>query len=278
MLQITAIRTVKLLSKTLARFHPDKFLPLLKIVAEIFDSQQNAPIPMRGILVECIGELCANLRIKAIPFVVDFMAPMKTLLDDITKDAVDATHRCFGRILQGIYRIVETLPHFLYLHLIDLIGGLSIVWSHQNTTRSNYRQQNLEKLREIWHKLASSLGLEVLIPLINEDIYPNLLREKKFDAIGPLMALLLQSFQLNNDVVEKIPELMNFFLNAMELRTKFRFECYVVDEQEDVIIETFVQFILRLPEVSFVMLYNILHEWSKENIGPSFDRAVTFYR
>ena len=115
--------------------------------------------------------------------------------------------------------------------------------------------------------------------MIEKNIYPILLKQKQFGAIGPLMMLLLDSFELESvDVVGNYQDLTNFFIGVLGFRAEYHRECNTVDVQEDFIIKTFVGLILKLSETSFRPLYNKLHEWSKGNIELSFDRAVTFYR
>lgn len=279
MLQKDALVAIQLLSRILAKSHPNEFAKLLKVLTKILQCYQEVIIPMRAYLIDCIGELCANLRVNAISHLHLFMPVITEVLDDLITIRTDATSPGFEVIIKAIFRIVETLPLFLTPYLVKLIASLSILWSRLQSTSSNESQKSLQKLDGIWQKLSSALELRVLIPMVEKNIYPNLLSQKKFDAIGPLMILLLDSFELkSDDVVQNCNDLTNFFIDVMDFRRKFHHECKTVDVQEEFFIKTFVGLILKLSESSFRPLYNNLHEWSMEKVGLSFDRAVTFYR
>lgn len=283
MLQKYALRAIQLLSKILAKRHPDQFANLLKVLSKILKSSPaQLPILQRAYLIETIGELCANLRVHAISHLYSFMPLISEALDDLIKGETSPTRLIILQsVLRAILRIVETLPLFLTQYLVELIANLSILWSRLRSKPSHESQKSLLILNDIWQKLSSSLELRVLIPMIEKNIYPNLLVQEQFDAIGPLMVLLSDSFELkSDDVVGNYQELTNFFIGVMGFRATYHHhpKCKTVDLQEDFVIETFVKLIFKLSETSFRPLYNKLHEWSKENVGLSFDRAVTFYR
>lgn len=249
---------------------------MLKDLSKILSSHQEIAIRLH--LIQCLGELCANLRVHAVSHLHRFMPTITNVLNYLITHQADA--RCIEIILKAIHKIVETLPKFLTPYLVNLITSLSILWSTLQRRSSNESQKNLSKLDEIWQKLSSSLELRVLIPLVEKHIYPELLSQGKFDATGPLMVLLLDSFSYSEsaDLVQNFQDLTTFFISVMDFRSKFHRQCKTVDVQEDFFIKTFIGFILKLSEQSFRPLYIKLFEWSKENVEQSFDRAITFYR
>lgn len=279
-LQIDALVAIQLLSNIIAKQHPDEFAELLKVLSKILQSYGDISIRLRAYLIQCLGVLCANLRIHTINHLFRFMEPITDVLNDLITRETDAVSPCFEIILTAIYRIVETVPRFLNPYLVKLISSLSILWSRLQSTSSNESQKNLLKLDKIWQKLASSLELRVLIPLIETHIYPDLLSHGKFNATGPLMVLLLDSFghSEGTELAQNCQELTTFFLCVLSFRSKYHRECTTVDVQEDFFIKTLIGFILKLSEASFRPLYNKLLEWSNEEIEKSFDRTITFYR
>lgn len=277
-LQEYALVAIHLSSKIAAKDCPEKFADLLKILAKILQSATS--IRLRACLVQCLGELCANLRVNSISHLHRFMPAITDELNALTTSQTSAISPC---ILQAIYRIIESIGQFLSRHLINLITSLSILWSRLQETSSKDSQINLLKLDEIWQKLSSTLELRVLIPTVQEHVYPDLLKQGKFNAIGPLMVLLSDSFALseNSELVQYHQDLTTFFIDVIDFRSKFHHECKTIDEQEDFFIKTMIGFILKLSEGLFRPFYIKLHEWS--NTRPSFnehsyDRCITFYR
>lgn len=279
-LQIDALVAIQLLSTIVAKHHPDEFAELVKVLAKILQSYGDISIRLRAYVIQCLGGLCANLRIHTVSHLHRFMPAITDVLNDLITRETDAVSPCFEIILTAIYRIVETVPRFLTPYLVKLITSLSILWSRLQSTSSNESQKNLLKLDNIWQKLASSLELRVLIPLIEKHIYPDLLSQGKFNATGPLMVLLLDSFghSESTELAQNCQDLTTFFICVLNFRSKFHRECTTVDVQEDFFIKTLIGFILKLSEASFRPLYNKLQEWSNEEIDQSFDRAITFYR
>lgn len=287
-LQEYALVAIQLLSRILAKEHKadvreeniKKFVDVLNVLANILKSYQKISISLRAYVIQCLGELCANLRVDSVSHLYRFMPTITDVLNDLMTRQTEAMSPCFEIILKAIYRIVETVPLFLTPFLVDLITSLSILWSRFQSTSSNDSQKILLKLDEIWQRLSTTLELRVLIPMVEKHIYPDLLSQRKFSATGPLMVLLLDSFvhSENADLVQNCQDLMTFFIGVMDFRSKFHHECTTVDVQEDFFIQTLIGFILKLSEGSFRPLYNKLYEWSNENVEQSFDRAITFYR
>lgn len=257
-----------------------KFVDVLNILATILKSYQEISIRLRGYVIQCLGELCGNLRVDAVSHVNRFVPTITDALNDLMTRQNEAVSPCFEIILKAIFRIVETVTLFITPYLVDLIASLSILWSKFQTTSSNDSQKSLVMLNEIWQRLSTILELRVLIPMVEKHIYPDLLSQRKFDATGPLMVLLLDSFvhSKSADLVQNCQDLTAFFIGVMDFRSKFHRECASVDVQEDFFIKTFIGFILKLSEGSFKPLYNKLFDWSKENAEQSIDRSITFYR
>lgn len=281
LLQQEALIAIQMMSKILGKEHHTEFAILLEVLTQILKSYDKLSLRILAHLIHCLAEVFANLGVYAISRLHNVMALFTKVLNKHLKETDVNSPLCviFVYILTGIHRIVESVPQFLKPYLVDLIVSLSILWSRLQITSTNDSQKSLLKLNGIWQTLSSVLELRVLIPLIDKS-YSNLLNAKEFDAIGPLMILLLDSFDhlKSTDLVNNCNDLTAFFLTAMEFRTKFSDECQTVDVQEDFIIKTFVGLILKLSEGPFQLLYKRVYEWSIENVGLSFNRAVTFYR
>ncbi|KAG4072405.1 hypothetical protein HA402_004337 [Bradysia odoriphaga] len=275
-----ALVAIQLLSKIVAKDNPNEFDGLLKSLSKILQSYTELSIRLRAYLIQCLGELCANLRVHSLSHLHRFMPAITDVLNDQLKHKIDVTSPAFEIILKAIYRIVETVPKFLTPYLVNLITSLSVLWARLQSTSSNDSQKNLLILDKIWQTLASSLELRVLIPLVEKRIYPDLLAQGKFNATGPLMVLLLDSFGHSEqaDLMQNCQDLTTFFLAVMDFRSQFHRQCDTVDVQEDFFIKTLIGFILKLSEGSFRPFYYKLIEWSKDTADKSFDRAITFYR
>lgn len=271
---------IQLLSRIIAKDNPHEFDGLLKTLSKILQSYEKLSIRLRAYLIQCLGELCANLRVHSLPHLHRFMPAITDVLNDQLMRQIDVTSPAFEIILKAIKRIVDTVPKFLTPYLVNLITSLSVLWSRLQSTSSNDSQKNLLILDGIWQKLSSSLELRVLIPMVEKHIYPDLLSEGKFSATGPLMVLLLDSFghSEQSDLMQNCQDLTTFFIAVLDFRSQFHLECDTVDVQEDFFIKTMIGFILKLSEASFRPFYYKLIEWSKETADQSFDRAITFYR
>lgn len=277
-LQEYALVSIQLMSGIIAKDHPNEFGEVLKVLSKTLKSSNELSIRLR--IIQCLGEICGNLRIHAVSHLHRFMNLITGVLNDLLTCQIDAICSGSDMILKAISRIVGTVPRFLTPFLVNLIPSLSILWSRLQDASSNDSQKNLLKLDEIWQQLAKSLELRVLIPLVEKHIYPDLLEQGKFDATGPLMVLLLDSFGHSepSDLVQNCQDLTTFFIAVMDFRAKYHRDCKTVDVQEDFFIKTLIGFILKLSEGSFRPFYIKLHEWSKESGGQSYDRAITFYR
>lgn len=279
-LQEDALVAIQLLSRIIAKDHPTRFAGVLQVLSKILQSYKDISIRLSAYLIQCLGELCANLRIHSISHLHRFMPSITEVLNDLMTRQTEAVSPCFEIILTAISRIVDTVAEFLTPFLSNLITSLSILWSRLQSTSSNDSQKSLLKLDEIWQKLASTLELRVLIPTVEKHIYPALLDRGKYNATGPLMVLLLESFghSESTDLVQNCQDLTSFFIGVMDFRSKYHHACTTVDVQEEFFIKTLIGFILKLSEGSFRPFYNKLYEWSNENLAESYDRSITFYR
>lgn len=276
-LQKYALISVRLMSKIAAKNHGSKFADLLKNLSKLIRPGVNLTIESLVFVVQCLGELIANLRLNSIAHMHLFMPATINVLEKLLYGQIDVG---FHITLTAISKIVANLPLFLSSHLQSLIACLSISWSRLQGASPNYSHGNmLLILDKIWTKLSTSFELRVLIPEV-ERIYPILFKRCEFDATGPMMVLLSKSFQHSApaDLVQNCHNLTAFFIGVMDFRSKFHDECETVDVQEDFFIKTLVEFILKLSEASFRPFYHKLLEWSKENAEQSYDRAITLYR
>ncbi|KAJ6649895.1 HEAT repeat-containing protein 1 like [Pseudolycoriella hygida] len=279
-IQEDALVAIQFLSAIAGQDYPNEFADVLKILSTILQSDQNISIALRALFIQCLGELCANLRVHSVSHLHRFMPTITNVINDLLTRSNTPVWRCFEIILKAIHRIIETVAQFLTPYLVDLITSLSILWSFLQKTNSNESHKNELRLDEIWKTLSSSLELRVLIPMIESHIYPGLLERKMFEATGPLMMLLLYSFELSDNATfaQNSQDLAKFFIGVMEFRAKYHRCCATVEAQEDFFIKAFIGFILKLSEQTFRPMYKKLYEWTNENADESFDRALTFYR
>lgn len=123
-------------------------------------------------------------------------------------------------------------------------------------------------------KISNEVATRVLVPAISA-AHSSLLEHCHYQAIGPLMTVLSDSFTSASDLSS---ETVKLFLSTLEFRTIQPEPSLVESESvENPVIVAFSKLILKLSESSFRPLYKKIFDWATRKKAPR-DRIITFYR
>lgn len=291
-LQQQSLIAIKLLSMHLAKDNPAAFKHLLDILSAIFKSSDTVPLNVLAQSMLCLAEICSNLRSHAISHLSKFMPSIGRILQAQIR-SVHTTSNIIVYLLTAIHKIVETLPLFLSPYLVQLICSLSLIWAKLDAAAlaaSQDSQRKLMKLEAIWKKLANSLTLRILIPMITQSYQCVIGSRDTLPAVGPLMQLLTESLThlTGADIQPFQNDLGTFFVDALQYRSDNSSsksdvaDTAMITAQEDHIIRAFVALVMKLSESSFRPLYFKIHDWaairSADDDDQTIERAITFYR
>lgn len=120
----------------------------------------------------------------------------------------------FTSVVMALQKIVDVLRHFLSPYLKTLLSTLCLA----SVTFKDHAE-SMKKLNNIKTKLANNVAYRVLIPGVTT-CYDLLIEEEHYDAIGPLMTLLAESFSDSSEVLLFLPDLTQFFVTALEFRSQ----------------------------------------------------------
>lgn len=278
--QQTALLSLKLLVRLLAQEDPMKFKPILDTITNLTRSAVSGNL--MASIVLCLAELCSNLKAHAIAYLPKFMPSLIKILK--TQRSAGCPELVLLSVITAICKIVETIPLFLSPYLEKLLFEFSILTAKWESVDSAIKNTPvISKLMLIKKKLSSTVAPRVLIPVIIQ-CYGQLIKKEKFNAIGPAMNILSESFVgiSGPEFTSLQQELSSFFLSALQ----FRCDCkddddklVYVDAVEEHVIKAVISLVLKLSESSFRPLYFKIFDWAvRMPDDDNNDRAITFYR
>ncbi|XP_072937349.1 HEAT repeat-containing protein 1 [Epargyreus clarus] len=280
--QQTALLSLKLLTRMLASENPEPFKPVLEAVTD-YTCNQNISGNVMASIVLCLAELCGNLKAHALASLRKFMPALIKVLKKQRK--ADTPELVLLSTVTAISKIVESLPLFLSPYLQKILYEYSILlakWQNYDQECSKV-SAIVTKLTHIKKKIAGSIPPRVLIPVTNET-HQLLIEKENYDAIGPVMSLLADSFAnvTTADFNALQQDLTTFFLSALQLRSdavEKNINENVIDRAEDEIVNALVCLVLKLSETNFRPFYFKIYDWAiRTNVEGHKDRTITFYR
>ncbi|CAH2104988.1 unnamed protein product [Euphydryas editha] len=280
--QQTALLSLKLLIRMLASEYPEPFKPVLATVTD-YTCNANIPGNVMASIVLCLAELCGNLKAHALSSLRKFMPALIKVLKKQRK--ADTPELILLSTVTAISKIVESLPLFLSPYLEKILYEYAILLAKWQAGDQECSKVSaiVSKLVNIKKKIATSIPPRVLIPVANET-HKLLLEKDNFNAIGPVMSVLADSFGnvTTADFNALQQDLTTFFLSALQLRGEAsdkNIDANVIDIAEDEIVNALVCLVLKLSESSFRPFYFKIYDWAiRTNIEGRKDRTITFYR
>lgn len=280
--QQTALLSLKLLTRMLASENPESFKPVMESITD-YTCNPNISGQVMASVVLCLAELCGNLKVHALSSLRRFMPALIKVLKKQRK--TETPELVLLSTVTAISKIVESLPLFLSPYLQKIVYEYSILlakWQNYDQECSKV-SAIVAKLSNIKKKIASSIPPRVLIPVANET-HQLLLKKENFDAIGPVMSILADSFGnvTKADFTALQQDLTAFFLSALQLRSDAvdkDVNLAVIDRAEDQVVNALVCLVLKLSETSFRPFYFKIYDWAiRSNVEGHKDRTITFYR
>lgn len=280
--QQTALLSLKLLIRHLAPNDPEPFKPVLERITE-YTCNPNISGNVMASVVLCLAELCSNLKAHALTSLRKFMPALIKVLKKQRK--AETPELILLSTVTAISKIVESLPLFLSPYLQKILVEYSILLAKWQSGDQDEAKVSaiVSKLNNIKRKVAGSIPPRVLIPVVNQT-HQMLLEKENFDAIGPLMSVLAESFTnvTTADFTSLQQDLTAFFLSALQLRSdavEKGVDMDIVDRAEDEVVNALVCLVLKLSETSFRPFYFKIYDWAiRTNVEGHKDRAITFYR
>ncbi|XP_028178693.1 HEAT repeat-containing protein 1 [Ostrinia furnacalis] len=280
--QQTALLSLKLLTRMLASENPEPFKSVLDTVTE-YTCNSNITSNVMASVVLCLAELCSNLKAHALASLRKFMPALIKVLKK--QREAETPELILLSTVTAISKIVESLPLFLSPYLQKILYEYAILLAKWQTFDQECSKVSaiVTKLVTIKKKIASSIPPRVLIPVANET-HQLLLDREHYDAIGPVMSVLAESFAnvTTADFTALQQDLTSFFLSALQLRsnaTDKDIDANVIDNAEDEVVNALVKLVLKLSETSFRPFYFKIYDWAiRTNVDGQKDRAITFYR
>lgn len=280
--QQTALLSLKLLTRMFASKNPEPFKPVMESITE-YTCKPNTSGQVTASVVLCLAELCGNLKVHALSSLRRFMPGLIKVLKKQSK--AETPELVLLSTVTAISKIVESLPLFLSPYLQKILYEYSILlakWQNYDQECSKV-SAIVVKLSNIKKKIASSIPPRVLIPVVNET-HRLLLEKENFNAIGPVMSVLADSFGnvTTADFTALQQDMTAFFLSALQLRSDAVdkvVDFAVIDRAEDQVVNALVYLVLKLSETSFRPFYFKIYDWAiRSNVEGHKDRTITFYR
>lgn len=271
----TALLSLKLLVRILAPKYPEKFSDILDLITDLIKSKV-AEGNVLASLILCLAEMCVNMRARAISNLPNFMPSLLKVIRS-EKQQLGPSLLLLASVT-ALLKIIDTLPLFLSPYLEKLLCELSMLSSRfQNDTTEDKAVPVVNKLTVLKEKIGDLIPPRVLIPAI-EQSYGKLIERKCYSAIGPLMDMLGKNLDnlKSPDINQNLPELTNFFLNALQFRSGNDINLEDANLIEDQIIKALVKLILKLSESHFRPLYYKLFDWAIRSEVKT-ERVITFY-
>lgn len=272
-----ALLSLKLLVKHLAQENPNKFTQILDFISDLIKANVNKINENTlASLILCLAELCNALKARAIPSLNKFMPILIKILK--SHKNLDMPGLLLLSDITAIQKILDSLPLFISPYLKKLLyelAALSCKWDIESEDPK--LTLFAAKLKGIFQKIGFVIPLRVLLPSI-ENSYNSLIAKKKFDAIAPLMMILLEN--LSNLKGSEIPgylnELTSFFMGALQFRADSHCTHEQANEVEEHINKAMVKLVLKLSESTFRPLYYKLFDWAVRSDAKT-ERIITFY-
>ncbi|KAF9811952.1 hypothetical protein SFRURICE_021309, partial [Spodoptera frugiperda] len=280
--QQTALLSLKLLTRMLASENPEPFKNVLETVTD-YTCNPNIAGNVMASVVLCLAELCSNLKAHALASLRKFMPALIKVLKKQRK--AETQELVLLSTVTAIAKIVESLPLFLSPYLQKILYEYSILLAKWQSLDQECSKVSaiVSKLLTIKKKIAGSIPPRVLIPVVNQT-HQMLLEKEDFDAVGPVMSVLADSFAnvTTADFTALQQDLTSFFLTALQLRSdavEKDVSADVIDRAEDEVVNALVCLVLKLSETSFRPFYFKIYDWAiRTNVEGQKDRAITFYR
>ncbi|XP_014287034.1 HEAT repeat-containing protein 1 [Halyomorpha halys] len=270
-----ALFAIKLMARHLGTPYLNDFIKILAKVTDILTSPTKPSGPVFGSVALCLGELVSMLKVHALPFLPKFLPVLISALHDNLSD--NSGDILLLSIVTSIQKIVDVTPQFLSPFLDHLLYEICILSAKYDSEVADQQQktQSLQlKLKLIRQKLSNQVPTRVLVPAAST-AHSKLLENCHYQAIGPLMTILSDSFTSASDLC---PETVKLFLSTLEFRTIQPEPSLVESESvENPVIIAFSKLILKLSESSFRPLYQKIFDWATRKKAPR-DRIITFYR
>lgn len=278
-IQQNSLVAVKLLSKTLAQKYPQKFKQILDILTEIIKNDSEVQRNVLASVILCLAEVCVNLKAQAISSLYKFLPLLIVILKSQYKSA--SNDPVLIATVTAIHKIIESLHAFLSPYLVKIIVPLAQISA--NLKRDEDQESKLStvfgRLNGIFQNLSSSIPPRILIPTI-ENSYRELVKNEKYEAIGPVMNILSDCFvHIGTDEIQGLQnDLSNFFLIALEFRCEHQdLEEEELQKIEEFVMNAIVSLILKLSENTFKPLYYKIYDWAIRE-STMKERSITFYK
>jgi U3 small nucleolar RNA-associated protein 10 len=270
----TALLSLKLSVKLLITDYPEKLSEILDFMTELIKSGKAQNNVLASVLL-CLAELCATLRAHAISSLPNVMP---ALLKILKVQKSQESNLLLLSSITAVQKIFNTLPLFLSPYLEKLLYELSILASRWGDSAAEERLQPIaNKLASLRQQIGASIPPRVLIPVLGQS-YNRLISKSAFGAISFLMDVLGENLNRLNgpEISANLPELTNFFLNALQFRTDQETSFEEANEVESQIVKALTKLILKLSESTFKPLFYKLFDWAARHERKT-ERIITFY-
>ncbi|KAJ8954542.1 hypothetical protein NQ318_000776 [Aromia moschata] len=246
----TALLSLKLIVKSLAPDNPEKFVQVLEFITNLIKSGKAQNNVLASVLL-CLAELCISLRAHAISSLADFMPAVLKVLKQQKYEEVPSV--LLRSTITTLEKMLDSMPLFLSPYLEKLLLEISMLmckWGYASDDQK--LQPFVNKLTCIKQKIGSIIPSRVLLPAV-EQCYSKLIEKKCFTATSALMDILAENLTSlkGPDINANLPELTNFFLNALKFRSDGNSSLEEANTVEGHIIQAFTVLILKLSETSF---------------------------
>lgn len=282
----TALYSLKLLTRLLAKEHPDEFKEVMTVAIDVFSSKDsNAQVASSALL--CAAEVLSGLKTRCISFLPKLMPSVLKLLKITQKERNSLLILCG---VTALYKATEALPHFLSPHLVDILilvtqpslTGGEVTEAHQEkeevTKQSTVDVQLKDRVVLLRKELACNIAPRVLISAVS-DCYSSIVDKHK-ERVLVLMDVLAECVKAmkKEDIKTHHSNLFTLFLEALDFRTHHNQEDDdLVDKTESNVIEAFLCLVIKMSEASFRPMFLRLIDWATRP-SSSKERLIVFYR
>ncbi|PFX20859.1 HEAT repeat-containing protein 1 [Stylophora pistillata] len=223
----TALYSLKLLTRLLAKEHPDEFKEVMTVAIDVFSSKDsNAQVASSALL--CAAEVLSGLKTRCISFLPKLMPSVLKLLKITQKERNSLLILCG---VTALYKATEALPHFLSPYLVDILilvtqpslTGGEVTEAHQEkeevTKQSTVDVQLKDRVVLLRKELACNIAPRVLISAVS-DCYSSIVDKHK-ERVLVLMDVLAECVKAmkKEDIKTHHSNLFTLFLEALDFRT-----------------------------------------------------------
>ncbi|TDH67967.1 hypothetical protein CCR75_005413 [Bremia lactucae] len=283
----TALLSVDILARYFAADHAKRFQHILPtIITYLEHDVSNSPfmtLHLSGCAFVCLSSICRAAGPMVLPLLPKFFPRLLSGIEYCTSSAnsISGIKSVLQCLLKALEVFTDKIPQFLGPHLPAVIRALL------TPSLLSSAPMNAEVLLSVdccFLNLCNHVELRQLLPVLF-GAYENVLTLKSDTSVTRLFAVVgtVVSNLGSSSVRKHLPSFARFFVTTLDARRVHLSKLEDLEEVEEVMLNCFVQFILKLSEKQLKPLFFKLVEWVQARIKSSdklgdISRRISFFK